>query len=568
MSVLAPLLAAHRATLSSTAPSGVAATGLPGVTFFWIDHDTPRSPLLYDTGIVVVGQGHKEGFLGGRRFRYDADSCLVLGVPVPFECASYGTPEEPLLGVRLDIDVALVHSLVARASLPVDPPNAVHSAVEPLNLDGPLLAAVARLLQSLRDPVDRTVVGPAAVEEIVYRILRSEHGRVLHALTRQQTPYANIAAALEHIHRDYASALSVEDLARKAAMGVSSFHRTFKEAAPAAEDGEPRPHASQRPRRLHHLGRHYAERAEGRPADRGLRRGAAHARVRGEVRNAGRHSCAVCTRAPSGREPNHGPSFGDCELVLRATRHYPFGNRGPARCRPHRRGGEPCRCFTPSRTWSVPCGRLARAHGVHLPPPRRTSRRDRLRRPGCPGRGRRGRDRGAVERGRPRPAHVPPWHRLHRRVPGLPARRPDRRPRVSAHTARLHRMIGRLDALAADAKPSVALTSSDLLAPIAAFGAMVPALATVRWCATDEVQPAERLPPVRGDIAFLQYTSGSTSTPRGVVLGHDTLLLSREPSGASGRTADTRGVFWLPPYHDMGLIRASSSPSTRGTRRR
>jgi len=43
---------------------------------------------------------------------------------------------------------------------------------------GPLLAATRRLLESLRDPVDRQVVGPAAVEEIIYRVLRGEQGRV------------------------------------------------------------------------------------------------------------------------------------------------------------------------------------------------------------------------------------------------------------------------------------------------------------------------------------------------------------------------------------------------------
>ena len=233
MSTLAPLLTAFRKAIPSTDPSGVAETGVPGVTFFWIDEDKPRSPLLYDTGVVIVGQGRKEGFFGGRQFRYDADSCLVLGVPVPFECAAFATPEEPLLGVRLDVDLGLLHSLVARFSgkpgFDLRNGKDVHSGVEPLHMDGPLLAAVSRLLASLTDPMDRAVVGPAAVEEIVYRILRSEHGRVLYALTRHQTPYAHIATALERIHGDYAGGLSVEDLAREAGMGLSSFHRTFKE---------------------------------------------------------------------------------------------------------------------------------------------------------------------------------------------------------------------------------------------------------------------------------------------------------------------------------------------------
>lgn len=232
MSTLAPLLQAFRATLPSRDASGVAETGVPGVVFFWIDEPTSRSPLLYDTGLVILGQGHKVGYLGSRRYRYDADTCLVLGVPVPFECESHGTPEEPLLGIRLNIDLGVLHSLVARFAgklgFSASSGAALHTGVEPLPMEGALLDATVRLLTSLRDPVDRQVLGPAAVEEILYRVLRSEHGRVLYALTQHQTPYANIARALTRIHGDYQEALSVEALAQESGMGVSSFHRAFK----------------------------------------------------------------------------------------------------------------------------------------------------------------------------------------------------------------------------------------------------------------------------------------------------------------------------------------------------
>ena len=230
-STLATLLQEHRRTVRSSDPTGVAETGVPGVLFFWMDRPSPRSPLLYDTGIVILGQGHKVGYLGGRQFRYDADTCLVLGVPVPFECSSHGTPEEPLLGLRVNIDTMALHGLVARFAgrLGIDDSSVNHAGVEPLAMDGPLLDAVCRLVESFADPMDRLVVGPSAVEEVLYRILRSEHGRVLLDLTRHQTAYSNVSRALERIHRDYSDALSVEDLAHESAMGVSSFHRAFKE---------------------------------------------------------------------------------------------------------------------------------------------------------------------------------------------------------------------------------------------------------------------------------------------------------------------------------------------------
>ena len=232
MSTLAPLLRDFRRTLPSTRATGVAPTGVPGVTFFWIDEPVPRAPLLYSAGIVVVGQGHKVGYLGDRRFRYDADTCLVLGVPVPFECESHASSAEPLLGVRIDVDLTTLHGLVARLSgelgLERTASGAALSGVEPVRMEGALLAATTRLLESLRDPMDRTVVGPAAVEEVLYRVLRGPQGNVLAALTRHHTPYSNVARALERMHRDYRESLSVEELAQVSAMGVSSFHRAFK----------------------------------------------------------------------------------------------------------------------------------------------------------------------------------------------------------------------------------------------------------------------------------------------------------------------------------------------------
>ncbi|WP_431261465.1 condensation domain-containing protein [Roseateles chitinivorans] len=57
------------------------------------------------------------------------------------------------------------------------------------------------------------------------------------------------------------------------------------------------------------------------------------------------------------------------------------------------------------------------------------------------------------------------------------------------------------------------------------------------------------------DIAFLQYTSGSTSTPKGVMVSHGNLIANeRAIQAAMGTTAQDVSVSWLPPFHDMGLI--------------
>ena len=65
-------------------------------------------------------------------------------------------------------------------------------------------------------------------------------------------------------------------------------------------------------------------------------------------------------------------------------------------------------------------------------------------------------------------------------------------------------------------------------------------------------------PPLHGDdLAFIQYTSGSTGNPKGVMLSHANLLANIRADGEAIR-ADSSDVFvsWLPLYHDMGMIGA------------
>ncbi len=76
----------------------------------------------------------------------------------------------------------------------------------------------------------------------------------------------------------------------------------------------------------------------------------------------------------------------------------------------------------------------------------------------------------------------------------------------------------------------------------------------------------ECLLPSSDDIAFLQYTSGSTSDPKGVMVTHGNLVANlRQISIASEYSASDRSASWLPHYHDMGLIDGILSPVYNGS---
>ncbi|GAB4146910.1 MAG: fatty acyl-AMP ligase [Candidatus Promineifilaceae bacterium] len=132
---------------------------------------------------------------------------------------------------------------------------------------------------------------------------------------------------------------------------------------------------------------------------------------------------------------------------------------------------------------------------------------------------------------------------------------------VPAYPPQSPRLLPRLEAIIADAHIELILTTSPVKMLADFWINQNPAWQGIPWITTDniptDISPDDwREPAINSDtIAFLQYTSGSTSAPKGVVLSHANLLHNLEHVRRSfEQSEETLSVIWLPPYHDMGLI--------------
>lgn len=197
------------------------------------------SPLGLIHGVVkpsfcVIAQGSKEVLLGDSRYRYDPDQYLIITLEMPVVTQILeATPEQPYLGLLIELTPALVGSVmeeVSQASLSDNAGLGANNtrAMDVSRLDVNLQDAVVRLLRLLDTPAEVPVLMPLIKREIVYRLLMEQQGSRLRQLATQGSYVPHIARAVELIRQDFDKPLHIEELAHRLGMSVSGLHHRFK----------------------------------------------------------------------------------------------------------------------------------------------------------------------------------------------------------------------------------------------------------------------------------------------------------------------------------------------------
>jgi AraC-like DNA-binding protein len=215
--------------LTAAAPDAITTTRHPDLSLYRFSRATPLAKAVtFGVTLGVVAQGAKRVRIGGHELVIDTEHALVITRDIPYESLPC-TP--PYLG----LGVTFPPERVARALLALAEAGG-SVAAEPipafsLALDGKLVDAIDRLLRSLDDPLDGKLIAPLVLDELLFRLLRSDAAAAVRGGVGPPQDATRVLEAMQFIRSNLARKLTVDGLARVVGMSPSHFAHRFTAVA-------------------------------------------------------------------------------------------------------------------------------------------------------------------------------------------------------------------------------------------------------------------------------------------------------------------------------------------------
>lgn len=210
-------------------PTGIRETEVPDLLLVRRTRLERPACHTYEPSVAVIAQGRKRVDLGAKSFLYGESQFLLTSVELPIVSQLVEASEErPYLALLLKLDMSAVRDLLTEEKISVAPASS-GPALATGESSPELLGAFCRLLDLLDAPEDIGALSGLIQREIAYRLLRGPAGGRLRDIATLGDQDNRTAKAIAWIQRNYAKPLRVEELARVAGMGLSTFHRRFRE---------------------------------------------------------------------------------------------------------------------------------------------------------------------------------------------------------------------------------------------------------------------------------------------------------------------------------------------------
>lgn len=216
--------------MARTLPEDGAREALDGLFLARLTKPTDSPLALFQPAFCFVVQGGKQVLVGEEVLWYDPGHYLLFTVDLPVIFRVENASEErPYFGLRLDLDPALVASVMMEAGAETRKGDASVKAIGVNPVDADLLDAVVRLVRLADKPGEQKVLALLVKREIVYRLLAGGEGaRLGHLLASSRGDTRRISKAIGRLREHYNEPLKIEEMARELGMSVSGFHHHFK----------------------------------------------------------------------------------------------------------------------------------------------------------------------------------------------------------------------------------------------------------------------------------------------------------------------------------------------------
>ena len=214
------------------AGEGRAETPYAGLAVFRISSTSVvRKETAFGVTLGVVVQGSKALRVAGRTLQINPATYLVLTREMQYDARVQPEGElRPYLGVSLTFPPELVAKAMTALAEGNDERSGPPTPAFTAPLEPALAEALSRLLNAVDDPVERRTLAPLAVEELVFRLLRSDAAAAMRGALRPGDARP-ITEAMRLMRMQAFRPLSVEAIARQVAMSPSHFAHRFRAVA-------------------------------------------------------------------------------------------------------------------------------------------------------------------------------------------------------------------------------------------------------------------------------------------------------------------------------------------------
>jgi AraC-like DNA-binding protein len=223
-----------RLLLRRAACDGTTATALPFLSLLRAARPSDLRHGVIEPSFCLIVQGGKQLQVGAQTYEYGAFSYVTSAIEFPTSGRiTAASTARPYLAVRVSFNAGDIAAVIVEAKIDLTRrPSQLRPAVFVGRVDPPLLACVVKMLAILDEPDPAQFLGEGVRRELIYRLLRSEHGPLI---CRSVKP-ANlgIGRAIEWLRRHFDEPIDIVALAKTSRMSVSSLRHEFKAATAMA----------------------------------------------------------------------------------------------------------------------------------------------------------------------------------------------------------------------------------------------------------------------------------------------------------------------------------------------